>query len=599
MGTEAHHVLPVAFSHPDAANSGGNISTLKSPPQRTAFHAAEAGLLRERTLPQSALRFFIDGDSTKRLDLGLPVFREIDSYIDSRLESFIIRADERNKNLLREKPFLEPFLINRFNIPPEEVSEARVLQALSDHMVLDRQDYRDKKGIYYLPYDDIQPNDKAFEGKRFNWDSEMHLAAVLHSNLDNKMDLAKSIMKNAAWLFDVLGYVPNAAARGLDDCTQPSRHTAMIRMIWDAMSPLEKQSMENQQFFDQMWDFAEREYWEVFNAKDPQKPPQFSSEDPLHQSIEKDGELFTIHGSIDEATYHTVSARGGGWDHSKRAYRREADHSRIDTEMYLYMYEEDFAWRAEQISNRSANQFWKARMAKRAARIIDPNYYYDPETGWLYDYDFKNKRRSEVATVTGLFALHLLPEPQQRMDMLTRFDERFLHEYGVGLTDPDTLPKLTPDKADAIDNMEQQHGMRTTIKEAYNHEQWEGDTQFFNITKQIYDTLVKAAKVEKDPNVKKKILHVAGNVLMHAIIGILHYYEKSKEKSRTRPQQGKIPEKLHTITGEMAVGAQYGDQDELAMGFGAFELFRDAYREPLPSQPQSYDVFTAEESVTV
>ena len=34
-----------------------------------------------------------------------------------------------------------------------------------------------------------------------------------------------------------------------------------------------------------------------------------------------------------------------------------------------------------------------------------------------------------------------------------------------------------------------------------------------------------------------------------------------------------MPEKLHAETGEMADGAQYGDQKELVMPFGAFRLF--------------------------
>lgn len=590
--TQLNGSTALRFSSPDRSNPGGAIAEVK-PNGRlplTASAVLEPSRRRESILPRTTSRFFIDGDQTKRLDTSLPIFREVSGYIDSRLETFVIRANERNRQLFEEKPYLKEFLTHRFHIAPEEATEERLLQALSEHMVVDKPTpYQDANGVYYLPFDDIAPNDQAFKNKRFNWDTEMHLAAVLHSNMDNKMDLAKGSMRNAMYLFDVLGYVPNAAARGLDDRTQPPRHTTMIRMIWDAMSPAERETPENQKFFKEAWDFAEREYWQVFNAKDPQN--QYSSKDPLHQNIMVAGELVTIHGSMDVVTYNEHSALGGGWDHSKRAYRREADHSRIDTQMYLYQYEEDFAWRAQ---GTDKEDDWKARMNQRRTKVFKDNY--DPQTGWFNDKDFKNGLRSNVETVTGLFALRLLDNPQQRMDMLMQFEEKYLHPFGVGLTDVDTLPAMNQDKADAIRKMEPDHpGMQITLRDQYNHEQWEGRRQFYIITKQVRDELRKAISTETDPQVLEKLVALSEQVTQRTLVGLVQYFEKVKEETG----EGKLPEKLEAETGKMGDGAQYGDQDELVMPFGVYKLFMSDYNDGRPEEVVEHELFSARELVTV
>ena len=160
-------------------------------------------------LPLSTRPFFIDQDVAKGLELTHPTFKEVDSYINNRLESFIIRANERNKELLDSKPYLRDFLPQRFKEDKsKKVTEEWLLQALSRHMVEDKMEFKDKQGVNYLPFDDIEPNDVAFKNKRFNWDSEMHLAAVLHSNLDGKMELAKNSLRNALYLFELLAQIP-------------------------------------------------------------------------------------------------------------------------------------------------------------------------------------------------------------------------------------------------------------------------------------------------------------------------------------------------------------------------------------------------------
>jgi hypothetical protein len=555
------HNVDVRFSHAGGASS----STLGTDGARDMKH----GFVDPRptaNLRLDTTRFFVGKDRRNGLDFTHPTFRAVDRYIDNRLESFIIRANERNKELLDAKPYLRDFLPQRFEHGPGDVTEAWLLQALSRHMVEDKMEFKDTKGVYYLPFDDIQPNDNAFKNKRFGWDSEMHFAAVLHSNLEGKIELAKNSLKNAMYLFDLpgMGYVPNASARGLDDRTQPPRHTTMVRMLWDAMPPEERATPENHQFFRQVWDFAKQEYWEVFNAKDSDKPTNYSSEDPLGQSIEVDGEIFTIYGSRDVVTYHTHSALGGGWDHSKQAYRREADHSRVDLEMYLYKYEQDFAWLHEGTPEET---MWKARMAQRKERVLQ--YNYNPETGWFNHYDFKNHRQSSVDTVTGLFGLRLLDDPQQREKMINYFEARFMHMFGVGLTDPETLPKITPQKEQAIEAFEPDPGMQITLKEEYNHEQWEGRRQFYIITKQVKDELDFAARSETNPELKQRMLNLSNQIEQTTLVGLAQYFEKKKEETG----EGKLPEKLHAETGEMADGAQYGDQEELVMPFGVFKLF--------------------------
>lgn len=510
-------------------------------------------------IPFGVDHYFVDGSPTKGIDFAHLSFQAVDHYIDDRLETFIIRANERNRALLEEKPFLKELLSKRINqrtsMIEEDISEDMLLQELSDHMVNDNVIYQDADGIYYLPYNDIHPNDEAFRNKRFGWDTEMHVAAILGSKLQDKTEIAKDSMRNAKYLFDVLGYVPNGAARALDDRTQPARHTRTLRMIYDAMIAEERQLPENQEFFVAMWSFAAREYWEVFHPKDPQLPPGYSSKDRLHQNIvDSNGVLHQRYGSLDEAVYHDLSACGSGRDFSLDTVGREADHTRIDMQTDLYACEEDFAW-WEKTNNRDEKP-WTLRMEQRERRVMENHY--DPQTQWFYHYDFKNGRLGTVAPVTGILVLRMINDPKKRAGILAQFEAKFVHGFGIGLTDPDTLPKLTPEKEEAIKQLEPDPGMQQTIKEQYVPGQWDGDNQFYNITKHVVDEL-RAAGEDK----------LAIRVMEGALIGLVRYFQIKQVING----HGKLAEKINSRNGVMGNGAKYGDQDELAMPMGLFKLF--------------------------
>lgn len=552
---------PDLFIHDSPiARQGDEVMTLAdilSPRRAESVGKPKFRADRATELPVGAEELFVDQNPDYGLDLRSGEFQEVHSYIDRRIGDFIIRSGVVNRELLRRKDFQKAFPHTH------TVSQLRKLMLGTPFL-----QYRNKSGEYYLPHDDVRVNLQDQWGRvRFNWDSEENIAALLGSKMPNRFELAKRVLLNAEYLFQMLGWVPNASAIGFDSHTQPPRHTTMIKMIYEAMSQKERQ--KNKQYFEKMWQFAEAEYWTVFNAKDPQN--KLSHDDPLHHTILVDGQLFRRYGSRDSVGgngYHEETEKATGWDYSDRFEQRAADFSPIDLEMYLHDYERHFEEQARAAGDTMRAEFWQARQAATIARIM--RYHLNPKDGYFYDYDIKNKRRGKVASLAGFLPFAVVEDPVLKQSMLKKLREEFLYPNGLALTTENTTPKKPTQQA--VRHLEE--SVQGIIEFHYRDKQWRNPNQFYNVTSHVVDVLMRAGEYE-----------TAAEVMENALVGMVRYYKF---------HGGRLPEKLNVKSGEKGGGADYIDQDELTMPFGAFKKFTEllpAVYKKLGISKKIYDIF--------
>lgn len=466
----------------------------------------------DRHLPSYTSRFFIDSDPSRGLDLASGLMADVDRYINTQIADFIVVPSKYSKEQILDAPGL----------------------------------MKDERGIYYLPFRFIRPNKERFT-MRFNWDGEQNQEAVLFSDLPDAVRIAQDDLRNAAlFLFPRKGYVPNAAADGYDDRTQPPRHTTMINNINHVMTDEQKVTPENMEFFDQMWQFAAKEYWTVFHPLDPENP-NFDPSNPvdiLNQNVYVNGERFIRYGGRDMA-YHLTSELATGNDFTDRFYGRAADFQPIDLMYYLAVYERDFRDRARALGDEETAQKWEGRLQN----TVDRMKKYHLKDGWFYDYDFKHDKKSGIDALVGFLPFEFIDDPELKQNMLQKLREDFVYPFGLVLTSEATVPQLPTDEV-----LEQfPEGMRESIKWLYRTKQWGYPNQFFNMTEQVVDVLMRAGEYD-----------TAEDIMERTLIGLAHYFE----------EHGQLPEKNKATTNGFGNGAEYGDQSELAMPMGVFKKFR-------------------------
>ncbi len=100
---------------------------------------------------------------------------------------------------------------------------------------------------------------------------------------------------------------------------------------------------------------------------------------------------------------HRMAEAENGMDFSPRFDGRCEEHIPVDLNSYLYGYEMDLALFERELGI-SDGDAWEER-AKERAELIN-RYCWSEERGLYLDYDFVNKRHSQVASLSGWMPLH-------------------------------------------------------------------------------------------------------------------------------------------------------------------------------------------------
>lgn len=496
----AQELTPVIALHSASLRDGRRLQEITVSVDR--FPVSLPGIRRrllDIPVATEAQRYYTKGpEGQKRIDLQLPEITATLDHVEASIARFTVVPGESHQKLMRDKGLQTS----------EEVRDFLLGDTTGVHY--------NRAGDIALPYPYMASNDGYFAGQLYYWDSADHIKMMLADPQpsDDRMALAKGTIEDFAYLFDLLQHIPNASNKKVESRSQPPLLTTMVMDIYAAMVRRDgKATPESKKWLQEKMEFAKREYWEVWNT--PQDNAD-SSEPVIPHNHTVSGTMLRTYGDTDVG-YHPIAECESGEDMTPRFEGRAHDFFAVDLNAKLALYEKHFEKEAALRGDNEEVAFWKDRRERRVQEMMDTMW--DEETGWMYDYDHKNKRRSPVPALAGFFAVTAGILPPDKVDRMTEKLPEFIQPYGVTLT-----PKEYPEEPEL-------------------GRQWAYPNDFANRKRQVVEGLVAYGKFDE-----------AIEIMERSIIGYAEFYKR----------YGTLPEKINAVTGGYGDGAKYPKQQ----GFG-------------------------------
>lgn len=367
------------------------------------------------------------------------------------------RADEilRAYSIAKSKPTfsLYGFVMKYFTVPGERETDFTTEQNIDirDHIarlwpVLSRSgnklsDER-KSSLIPLPFPYIVPGGRFRE--IYYWDSyftQLGLAA------DGQWAMIESMVKNFAYLIDMIGHVPNGNRTYFVSRSQPPFFAAMVELL---------ASHFGDQVYQEFLVALEKEYafWmDGQQSTDPKQPDyrrlvrlasgKFLNRyyddhpKPRQESFTEDVHLAGQSSRNAEDIYLNLRAAcESGWDFSSRWCEIAGDLTTIRTTHFIpvdlnccLLKLEAVLQRAYELSGRTNEAIrMKAAYSTRIGLLTE--YCWDAEQGYFFDYDFVKGKRSESIHAAGLFPLFLEVVTRQVADKVVNFVKKRLWAPG-------------------------------------------------------------------------------------------------------------------------------------------------------------------------
>ena len=292
-------------------------------------------------------------------------------------------------------------------------------------------------------------------GGRFNemygWDSYFEGVGLL---LDDRLDLAKSMVDNFCYQIEHYGKILNANRTYYLTRTQPPFLSSFIREVFEHDGSLTKDWLKD------VLDVAIREYESVwmdegkrltdnglnrYYAEGIGIPPETEDghfkevlEDfankhqmPVDIIVDEYQSGGIKYSELDRYFLHDRSVRESGHDTSYRLDNCCADLNTVDLNSLLYKYETDFEYLIETYfkgklndSERGTSIYWQQQAAKRKSLIND--FLWSPSLGMYSDFDVKNEAQTNYESASNFYPLwaNLCDQEQAESlvkDLMTKF----------------------------------------------------------------------------------------------------------------------------------------------------------------------------------
>ena len=228
-------------------------------------------------------------------------------------------------------------------------------------------------GYIPLPNAALAPNGQYFAGMQFYWDTYFIILGLVS---DGYTALARGMVDNLCFLYDKFGIVPARNSKFSKGRTQPPYLT---RMAWEVY----EHGGADDKWLASVLEVAQKEYEEIWAGS-----RRYVAELGLSRyNPEPLPKFLTVYES--------------GWD-STRFDRDPTAIIPVDLNAQLYVYEADICNWAKQHAPERA-QLWQERMDKR--KLLITQYFWDEQTGFFYDYDFKQQKRRTLRTLAGFYPM--------------------------------------------------------------------------------------------------------------------------------------------------------------------------------------------------
>jgi alpha,alpha-trehalase len=375
-------------------------------------------------------------DDGKSLADAIPLFEPI-----VILENYLSSKHDPNFDL-------KAFFVQNFKVQgPVEASAIghqrmpilEHLSALWDHLYRPTSVSVPGSTLITLPYPYIVP------GGRFNeiyyWDSYF---TMLGLKVSGKFDIIESMINNFAWMVDHIGFIPNGNRTYFLSRSQPPFFSLIVALLADEkgdhiytkyITHLEKEyAWWMKQGDDQVQHLAllddETKLNRYYDLLETPRTEMYLADTHLSQDMDE-GHKKSFYG-------HIRAACESGWDFSSRWCSDPLDLDTIETlnvlpvdlNCLLCNLEKTLA-KAYLISGNDEKHVLYLQYSNERAAMIN-HYFWNEESGYYFDYHFKNRKQTHSIHASGLFPLFInLASPEQGARALDFVQKNLLKEGGI------------------------------------------------------------------------------------------------------------------------------------------------------------------------
>lgn len=438
----------------------------------------------------------------------------------------------------------DPFIVNK--IPKVKQDEDLKIDRFS--------------GEIALPYPYIIPSlkrgkESQWGNQQFYWDMYFINKALLTSGRSEYVQQAIHHVENFQYLFDRLGYIPNASQLAIVNRTQIPFLTGMIRDIY--------QVTQDKGWLKEKMDFAKREYGEVWT---------FTADQKLKKGIRRQSHRINDTVSLirpvgtDVVKEHYVAAGMTGEDDSSQWAGRAYEVLPVGLNTALYKYESDFAYAAGILGDTVEEQKWNDLAEKRKQEINA--FFWDSKKGMYFDASYNRDKKVwekdiKYYALTGFMPLWVGLASQEQADALMSHLPKFETPYGL---------MVAPRKSSSSEHLSNFRtrmalGLGITrrylpaINDLFEQKQWDypniwAPTEYFAI-----DGMLRYGKT-KDAN----------RIMENILRSLASFYQ----------QHGTLPEKIDGTTGNNGKNFQYPDQEGFGWTNALVGIIRDRLHQSNP-----------------
>lgn len=252
---------------------------------------------------------------------------------------------------------------------------------------------------------------------------------------------ARNAVDNSVELIHRYGFVPNFNDPTGETRSQTPYLSMMVREVYEKMEKKDKQWLRGA--YDAL--LKEYDFWTNKNGNDIEDHSTGIPELQHFSHHANEAQLISFYRRVLPGrlgiTDSTISdtgkiriaspyvAEAETMDFTPRFDGRAPDFAAVDLNNNLFLYEENFAWIEKTLGIKSGIN-WKKIAANRKKQIR--RYLWSAERGLYMDYDFINKKHSEVACITTASALFSKVATKEQAKKFV--DNLHLLEYRYGLT---------------------------------------------------------------------------------------------------------------------------------------------------------------------
>ena len=310
--------------------------------------------------------------------------------------------------------------------------------------ILTRQSAQAKGSLIELPFPYVVPGGRFQE--MYYWDSYF---TILGLQVSRNIDLIENIIDNFAHLINEFGYIPNGNRTYFLGRSQPPFFSLIVEVLREEKG--DEILLKYLPVLEKEYDFWMRDKEQISAQNPASKRVVFlknfyvlnrywdEHDTPRPESYREDVELSKSLSESSEGFFrHIRAAAESGWDFSSRWFKDGQNMNTIhttnilpvDLNCLLFNLEKTIfkAYLLINDKKKLDKYFTLMNLRERAIK----KYFFNREKGYYFDYDFIEKKQTDIYSLAGIFPLFFnIARQLQARKMVKIIETKFLKEGGL------------------------------------------------------------------------------------------------------------------------------------------------------------------------